>query len=1264
MEQSPEECSGILSKAFFFWINPILARGYRNILIQHDLPHLSRDMRPEAIREGILKAWSQRETPETARSLPLALLRCLKRPFLAAILPRLFLIMFRYSQPILIRQSIRYVTAPTTSDRNQGYWLIASAVAIYVGLALSTATYEHRINRLKILTRSALVGLIHDKTMSLPSAAYDNGDAVTLMSTDADSLDGVAGMAHDLWAYFVEVVVGIVLLAGEVGWIWPLPLVLIAFCSRVSRYVAKNLQSRQKAWNEATQRRVAAISAMIGSMKVVKMLGFQRHLADRAQALREEELKVASRVRWMMVYYNASANALGIFTPAITLVLYVVIAATKGRELDTETAFTTIAILSMVTHPANMVMTIVPRMVAASAGLARIQEYLLRPSLTDARAVLSRPIRRSPASSQDLAAKPTLAISIQNLTLGQRQTPILEEVDIEVPSGSLTIISGSVGCGKSTLLRAVLGEVTPTQGSIMLSTKKVAYCAQRPWLPSGSIRGAIFGTGYQGNAQWYHEAVNACCLQHDFDSLPDGDDTQIGSGGLNLSGGQRQRVALARALFAKCEIVLLDDSFSALDGDTENKVFENLFGPAGLLRRSKTTVLLVTNSTQFFPAADHIVILGNQGVQEQGPWETIKAKTGAIAKFIPRNRPEGNSSLAPASTSTKLSAQLRAKDEAEADLSRKTGDFALYAYYFRFVGLRNFVLVVLFPAIYSFFIIIPQYWLQLWTESDGNNTAFYISGFLFLSFMSWLSTNGTLWSTVILLAPQSGLKLHAHLLKIVTGASLSFFSDNDNGGILNRFSQDIQLMDKQLPTSLTVVSNQTFKLLMQIILLLISQRLLSLSLPVCVLVVYFLQRAYLRTSRQLRFLELESGAEVFSSFLESVEGLETIRSFGWRGAIAQENVVRLENSQRPEFLLMSLQRWLNIVLDLMAAGIATSVIAIAVALRGHVSGGQVGVALNIMLVANTTLLRLVESWTNLEVSLGAISRLKMLESSTPSEGETGEDFRPLEYWPSRGTVNFDNITASYRAKSVAIRALNLRVEAGQRVVLCGRTGSGKSSMLLTLLRLLDLQSGTIELDGIDISTVPRDFLRQQCFITVSQDPLLLPNETLRFNLDPDDSLPEDILINGLRTTGLWGHFARGYTNGNSGEGGEVSCEQPDFDMKVSSFRELSVGQCQLFAICRAVVKAEMLRSKGLWPVVLLDEVTSALDAAVESTVHSVIDQEFTGKGHTVIMVSHRLGGLHHARSGRDIVVLMRDSQLQEIVSNLGTTSWRVHGEEG
>ncbi|PKX91181.1 uncharacterized protein P174DRAFT_495524 [Aspergillus novofumigatus IBT 16806] len=523
-------------------------------------------------------------------------------------------------------------------------------------------------------------------------------------------------------------------------------------------------------------------------------------------------------------------------------------------------------------------------------------------------------------------------------------------------------------------------------------------------------------------------------------------------------------------------------------------------------------------------------------------------------------------------------------------------------------------------------------------------------------------------------------------------APLSYFSKTDNGSILNRFSQDIQLIDKQLPSALQTVVTRTisfpslnnywdnklpeiFKLLMQIILLCLADKWLAVTLPACVLLVYVIQKAYLRTSRQLRFLELESHAGVFMSSLECIEGLETIRSFGWSRAAMQDHIRSIDNSQRPEFLRLCLQRWLNMVLDLLGAAVATSVVAIVVAFRGHISGGQVGIALNVMLVANSTLLKLVENWTTVEASLGAIARLKTLEETAAVEGGRLRTLEPPENWPSRGHIEFKNVAASYEPGSVALQNLSLNVSAGQKLIACGRTGrlivhaSGKSTLLLSLLRLLELESGKIELDGIDIKQVRLDVLRRRCFVAVSQDPLVLPNETLRFNLDPDASMSDDDLVVALNKAGLWPHFFEGHTYSGKEPATITNISNSSgyhiLDQKVSLLPKLSVGQCQLFSLCRALVKANSLQRSGMKPVVLLDEVTSSLDEVTESTIHRIIDDEFTKQGHIVIIVAHRLGTLEkHMKAGRDVVAMMADGRLEEVIDDLGPATFQRFRQMG
>ncbi len=188
---------------------------------------------------------------------------------------------------------------------------------------------------------------------------------------------------------------------------------------------------------------------------------------------------------------------------------------------------------------------------------------------------------------------------------------------------------------------------------------------------------------------------------------------------------------------------------------------------------------------------------------------------------------------------------------------------------------------------------------------------------------------------------------------------------------------------------------------------------MALSIPPFLLGVYILQTIYLRTSRQLRFMDLEAKSPLFSHFLETLEGIDTVRAFGWQSPFQATNTRHLDVSQKPYYLLLCLQRWLNLVLDLMIAAMAIIVIALAMNLRNTTSGGLLGIALNNILGFNRSLASLITEWTDLETSLGAIARLKTFEAETKPEAKLEEARVPPTNWPEFGQIEFRAVSAFY-----------------------------------------------------------------------------------------------------------------------------------------------------------------------------------------------------------------------------------------------------------
>ncbi|UNI24736.1 hypothetical protein JDV02_010461 [Purpureocillium takamizusanense] len=176
------------------------------------------------------------------------------------------------------------------------------------------------------MIRASLSALIYNKAVELNSEASDAGRAVTLMSTDVAGIVDAGELFHETWMRLIELTIGVIILASQVKWLALLPFAIIFVCSRVSRHLARNLRSRQGAWNKATQDRMSALSSILGSMKGLKSLGLTDKMVEYVGNLREREIETSKQTRWLRVMYNSSANALGIFAPVLTIVLYAIVA--------------------------------------------------------------------------------------------------------------------------------------------------------------------------------------------------------------------------------------------------------------------------------------------------------------------------------------------------------------------------------------------------------------------------------------------------------------------------------------------------------------------------------------------------------------------------------------------------------------------------------------------------------------------------------------------------------------------------------------------------------------------------------------------------------------------------------------------------------------------------------------------------------------------------------------------------------------------------
>lgn len=223
----------------------------------------------------------------------------------------------------------------------------------------------------------------------------------------------------------------------------------------------------------------------------------------------------------------------------------------------------------------------------------------------------------------------------------------------------------------------------------------------------------------------------------------------------------------------------------------------------------------------------------------------------------------------------------------------------------------------------------------------------------------------------------------------------------------------MQLVDMDLPSTLVNYSSTAFACITKVIIIAVSSRYMGITIPFIGVFLFFLQRFYLQTSRQIRLISIEAKAPLYGSFTSMADGLVTIRAFDWQRQYEERCQQLIDTSQRPEYILSCVQHCLGFVLGIVTTIIAVVLVAITVNLPNQTDAGSVGVSLVMVVGFSEVLVRLIKSWTNLETSIGAVARIKRFVADTVSEEPGGKGQVPPPAWPSAGGVEIKSLTASY-----------------------------------------------------------------------------------------------------------------------------------------------------------------------------------------------------------------------------------------------------------
>ncbi|EEQ29360.1 canalicular multispecific organic anion transporter 2 [Microsporum canis CBS 113480] len=1144
-QPSCDEIASPFSKLTFSWMDQLVWAAFRKTLHPSDLGSINRQY-----SAAIVLPWFQRQT---SPSWPLLwrLFSAFKyRIFLQGLWATLNSITV-FVPPMFIH----YILQELQSDTKTSYiWPYVGGLLVFGILAtLAECQCNWTGSQMSARMRTVLVSEIYAKVLrksttrvngdSANSASNSIGTITNLMSVDAQLVSSMSSGLYFVWIIFpVQMGLGTYLLYQLLGMSGILG-VLAMFLIPLNILVSRGVMATQNQVLAASDARIQASNELLENIYTIKICAWEEPLRDRVLRCRGIEM--------------------------------------RRQALETAIAFPALAIFAVLRIPLNRLADSITFLVQAYISLTRISRFLdeqetdkyhqlsdshgITVGFNDATFVWSMSDNAvSDAREDGMPAKnmqPVLPLRLENL-------------HIQFQPDGLNIICGPSGSGKTSLLPALLGEMDLLNGKVLFPrptthhltdpgqifsndtfSDATAYCPQEPWIMNRSIRANIV-LDLPFDPSRYETVLHAVDLRMDLALFDNGDNALAGEHGSRLSGGQRQRVALARALYSPCRYVFLDDCLSALDWRTTNHIFRHaITGPS---MRSRTCILATHNTGLAIKNCKWVVLLDAGRVKAQGTAQEM-VSNGHINHNTPQDSTTKAGSSAHAVTEglepyegySQSSIPVNRKNQPKYMESRFEGavGWPVVRTYIMAMGHWGFWIIVFGGfAIQQFAALGANIWIKEWTSQYDNREAKAVAAEYYIIIYGIICLG---YASITFICD----------LGIFFGALRASSSQ-----ITNRLSKDVEVLDQSL-----VMSSIT---------------------AVFIFLAYgMMTMIYIHGARDLKRIENTERSPLYQQFGETLAGDISIRAYAYTTAVLAESRRLLDRQTRPFLLLSANSGWLSLRVGTLSSLIMFLAGAFILWDRKSVSPGAAGLVLTFAASITENVMWLVQVYAIIQQNLSSLERV--LEYTKIEQEPT----RPLKAaiepipsaWPSKGGITFYNYTARYAPElEPALQEISFTVMPGQRVGIVGRTGAGKSTLTMALIRGIEADGGHIEIDGVDITSVTLYKLRRAVTV-VPRDPWLFAGN-LRDNLVPlkdqhlysdETGYTDDTLLDVLCTVRLF-------------LGASITAT--DLDRPAET---LSRGQRQLLCIARGLLR----RSR----VLVLDEATASVDPATDAAIQTDYD---------------------------------------------------------
>lgn len=1204
----------LVDRLTFCWMNPMILALYKlQLLNKAELPNYS----PESL--------SCRDTGSQFRKLfqsgksdwqfVVVLMKAFGITALILFAFELVSKLLNFVQPQLLRLLIAFF-----DGGHPFIYGVLVCIAMFALTFFQTFVFnEYFMKNLKLGldVRLALTANIYDKALKLDKSDGNEllalGDIINLMLIDVNRLQN-----------FVMDMLALILAPTDialcVALLWPLLggtatlagvgtlAVLVPFNLVVVKYTRLLSKKQMKIKDKRTK----LINDLLLSIKLIKLFAWEQPLGDEIDEVRNQE--ELANLRHIRLVWQGVSFIWNLIPFLVLFVLFATFTYVEKQPLTPDIVFPSLVLFNLLSSPLLQIPGVLTAAVEAAVTVQRLNKFFSQ--------------RETSTAVSELGTK-QVAVLINNGTFGwSREKPVLFDINFATTSGSLHCIVGRVGLGKLSLLLAILGLMDASPELKVRVYGKIAYCAQLPWIMNALVKENIL-FGHRFDEDYYRLVLRACQLEPDLVHLPDGDATQVGEKGVLLLGGQKARLALARAVYACADVYLLDDVLLAVDSHVGKRIIDEVV--MGLLKGR--TIIMATNALLVLPYADKVSLLDNGKLVETRARDLSSLDTPLISQlvgeYLSPPPPSLSLTLTPSLPGLPDLNKIQVLRRALVELFRwdplarlisttdvplveksakgkvKWGVYMAYARACGFTGTIVWFIIVVGAQILS---VALNYWLKDWTDRNqrqGNNgnIVHFLAGY------AALGVGLVVLQLALLVLAQVGLfiralrTIHHDMMQGVLYLPMQFFELNPIGRIMNRFTLDVGKIDLGIPQTMLGFIRRLVVTVFTLGVVGVAMPAYIIAIVVLLVIYLYYEVQYVLLLRELKRLVSVLRLPIYAHLGELLTGRDTICAYGQMDRFRFINYANIDFNIKAVYMLRLINRWLYFrlqVIGLMAVLCATG-LAIATTLTAHpLLPAMAGFVMTYALQVTTSLKLVVRMLAEVETNVVAVERC-LEYAQLPLEPRDGEQARLT--WPESGTVAFDHYLTRYRPElDLVLRDVTLKIGAGEKIGVVGRTGAGKSSLLLAIFRILEATGGSISIDDSCIADLRLDTLRHRLAI-IPQDSQLVAG-TVRHNLDPFGYYTDDEIWRALELAHL-----------------KPVVEQLDdklLHMVSEGGNNFSHGQRQLISLARVILKMKANTLK----ILVLDEATASVDVETDRIIQQTIRSQFADK--TIITIAHRL----------------------------------------